>query len=153
TSSQEGLIKLGRGKVDIANSDLFADPNDFNLQSLKDHQIAVVVFALVVNKSDALRNIINLSIPQIQSIYGGAYDKWEQIDPTTADLTLNITIITRPPTSGTRAIFGQYVLQGLDNISGTRTADTSEGVASEVCRTPGAIGYISLFYYYKYQDC
>jgi phosphate transport system substrate-binding protein len=149
SGSKDGLNQIEKGKVDIGTSDIFADPTNKYLQ---DHQVAIVVFALVIHKDKALASITNLSTQQIQSIYGGAFNNWGQVN-SVMTTPPNIIVVSRPPTSGTRATFGMYVLKGVETVSGSQVGDKSDDVAQFVCKTSGAIGYISLFYYYQHNGC
>lgn len=152
SSSTDGLDAAHLGQVDIGTSDLFADPTDPAQSGLQDHQIAIVVFALVIHKEQALSTITNLQTRQIQSIYGGAYQSWHDLNAS-IDPTLKINLVSRPFNSGTRATFDQYVLRGLENVSGSQVGDTNEQIAQYVCHTSDSIGYISLYYYYEHQNC
>src|SRR5205823_734931 len=75
--SSNGLIQVLNNKVDIGTSDAYADPVETDLQ---DHQVAVVVFALVVNSkvTDAI-NLTNLTTDQIQAIYSGSVNNWYEV--------------------------------------------------------------------------
>ena len=53
-----------------------------------------------------------------------------------------MTVITRTASSGTRATFKKWVLNGTDETS-TGTLDTTGAVVAAVKATPGAIGYVT----------
>lgn len=139
--SGQGLKDVAAGAVQIGDSDVFAASklSASAAASLTDHQVAGVIFTLVVN-NDLKGKVGNLTKVQIQGIYTGQYTNWSQLGgPNEA-----ITVVNRPTTSGTRATFKQYVLEGKNEISGnTLTQDNTGAVAQAVSGTPGAIGYVS----------
>lgn len=149
SGSVNGLAQVAKGQIDIGTSDIFADPNQQDQQgrqvTLEDHQIAIVVFALVVN-SDV--GVPGLTTDQIRSIYSGGDINWIQV----GGQNLNIVRISRPATSGTRTAFEKYILGGTETISGPQSliSDTTDIVAQNVKQSPGAIGYVSLYYAKKY---
>ena len=60
---------------------------------------------------------------------------------------MNIVIINRPKSSGTRATFKKYALNGLEEAEGVAlTEDSSGTVRKTIAETPGAIGYLALSY-------
>lgn len=149
--SVNGLSQVAKGKIDIGTSDIFADPNEQDQQghqvTLEDHQVAVVVFVLVVN-NDA--GVSDLTTDQIRSIYSGGDNNWVQV----GGQDRVIVRISRPATSGTLATFEKYILGGTETISGPQslTSDTTDIVAQNVEKTQGAIGYVSLYYAKKYDQ-
>lgn len=140
--SGQGLKDVSAGAVQIGMSDVFADSKltASEAAALTDHQVAAVVFALVVN-NDLNGKVNNLTKDQIKGIYTGQYTNWSQLGgPNEA-----ITVINRPLTSGTRATFKQYVLDGTQEKSGTTlTQDNTGAVAQAITQTPGSIGYVSI---------
>jgi phosphate transport system substrate-binding protein len=136
--SGQGLKDVEAGAVQIGNSDVFASTkaptsNPHLYDNLTDHQVAAVVFTLVVN-NDLKGKVGNLSSQQIQQIFTGQVTNWSQIGGPSE----GITVVIRPTTSGTRATFDKYVMNG--------TAETAGSVAqaAAVAATPGSIGYISI---------
>ncbi len=139
--SGQGLKDVAAGAVQIGMSDVFADAKlaASDAAGLTDHQVAAVVFALVVN-NDLNGKVNNLTSAQIKGIYTGQYTNWSQIGgPNEA-----ITVINRPTTSGTRATFDKFVLNNVPETAGsTLTQDNTGAVAQAVSQTPGSIGYVS----------
>jgi phosphate transport system substrate-binding protein len=131
-----GLASAENGSVQIGDSDIFkkAGQND-----LVDHQVAIVVFTLIVNSK--VTGVTNLTTAQIQGIYSGKITNWKQV----GGPDLNIVVVSRPAASGTRATFQQYVLHGPETIMGpaSLTTDSTGTVATEVQQTSGAIGYVT----------
>lgn len=137
--------------IDIATSDVFADTS---VTQLQDHQVAVVVYALVVNSDVTAVEKPDLSSYQIASIYSGAVNTWSNVNKTWNPKT-PITLVSRPPSSETRTIFEKYILAGTETASGPPqlTDDTTATVTDNICKTSGAIGYVSLYYYYTHIHC
>ncbi|HEU5377342.1 MAG TPA: phosphate ABC transporter substrate-binding protein [Ktedonobacteraceae bacterium] len=131
--SKTGLSQVEAGSVGIGNSDIFAASNQADLV---DHQVSVVIFAVIVN---AKLSITNLTTAQIQGIYAGTYTNWKQVGGPDKP----IVVVSRPASSGTRATFQNYVLGGPEKISGpsSLTNDSTGVVVTNVAQTDGAIGY------------
>jgi phosphate transport system substrate-binding protein len=140
--SGQGLKDVSAGAVQIGMSDLFADAKlpASDAAKLTDHQVAAVVFTLVVN-NDLNGKVNNLTKAQIKGIYTDQYTNWNQLGgPSEA-----ITVVNRPSTSGTRATFKQYVLDNTQESAGTTlTQDNTGAVAQALTQTPGSIGYVSI---------
>lgn len=140
--SGTGLKDVSSGAVNIGLSDVFAQEKDTTppaYGNLVDHQVAAVVFALIVN-NDLKGKVSNLTTDEIKKMYTGQITNWSQIGgPNEA-----ITVINRPAASGTRATFKKYVLGGATETGSELTQDTTGAVATAVSGTPGAIGYVSI---------
>lgn len=132
--SKTGLSQAEAGSVGIGNSDIFADKT--TRADLVDHQVAVVVFGVIVN---AQSGVTNLSTAQVQGIYAGTYTNWKQV----GGPDMKIVVVSRPASSGTRATFQQYILGGPEKASGpaSLTTDSTGTVITNVAQTNGAIGY------------
>ncbi len=135
--SKTGLSAVEGGNVQIGNSDIFRLPTQTDLV---DHQVAVVVFVMVVNPQ--ITGITNLTTTQLQGIYSGTITNWKQV----GGPDMKIVVVSRPASSGTRATFQQYILGGPEKITGPSSlvSDSTGTVATEVKQTAGAIGYITL---------
>ena len=131
-----GLADAENGTVQIGDSDIFSKAGQ---SDLVDHQVAIIVFTLVINKN--VTGVTNLTTDQIKSIYSGKVTNWNQL----GGPNLKITVVSRPTTSGTRATFGQYILAGPETITGPSNliSDSTGTVATEVNQTSGAIGYVT----------
>src|SRR5215467_7026926 len=132
-----GLASAENGSVQIGNSDVFKKPGQ---DDLVDHQVAIVVFTLVINSK--VTGVTNLTTAQIQGIYSGKITNWSQA----GGPNLPIVVISRPTTSGTRATFQKYILGGPETIPGPSSlvTDSTGTVATEVNQTAGAIGYVTI---------
>ena len=140
--SGTGLNQAETGAVNIGNSDVFADPT--KQADLVDHQVAVVAFVIVVNKSVG---ITNLSQQDLYNIYAAPYtsskrvDNWKQL----GGPNLKTVVVVRPTSSGTRKTFDRIVLKGAYE-KGTQAlqVDSTNFVLQTVSQTRGAIGYAAL---------
>jgi phosphate transport system substrate-binding protein len=135
--SKTGLSDVEGGNVQIGDSDIFRLPTQTDLV---DHQVAVVVFVMVVNPQ--VTGVTNLTTAQLQGIYSGTITNWKQV----GGPDMKIVVVSRPASSGTRATFQQYILGGPEKITGPSSlvSDSTGTVATEVKQTAGAIGYITL---------
>ena len=134
-----GLDQMFQGKVDIGDSDVYADPTRYPDPDITDHLVAVAPFAMVVNPDITLAS---LSRDQIVSIYTGQITNWRAV----GGLNEPIKIIARPLSSGTRATFRKYILNGADEVPGViaLSKDSSQDLVAAVSKTPGAIGYLAV---------
>lgn len=132
--SKVGLANVEAGSVGIGNSDVFADKTTQG--DLVDHQVAVVIFAVIINTKVG---VTKLTTDQIKGIYAGTITNWKQV----GGPDMKIVVVSRPASSGTRATFQQYVLGGPEKISGpaSLTTDSTGTVITNVAQTAGAIGY------------
>ncbi len=133
--SRVGITQVAQGGVDIGDSDILAPDQP----SLVDHEVAVVQFDVVVNPASGVKK---LTTAQVQQIFSGKITNFNQVGG--KDQT--ITIINRPRSSGTRAVFVQKIMGGQQPIEGGATQDSSGTVASIVGQTPGAISYLANSY-------
>lgn len=135
--SKTGLANVEAGSVQIGNSDVFASSSQ---SDLVDHQVAVVVFAVIVNSK--VTGVKNLTTEQLKGIYSGATKNWSQV----GGPNLPIVVVSRPSSSGTRATFQQYILAGPEGVSGpsSLTTDSTGTVIQNVAQNDGAIGYAAL---------
>jgi phosphate transport system substrate-binding protein len=140
--SGTGLKDIAAGAVQIGMSDLFASEKLTAAQAatVTDHQVAAVVFTLVTNV-DLANKVSDLSKDQIKQIFNGTITNWSAVGGPSEPITL----ITRPSSSGTRATFTKYVLDGTSEKAGQQlTQETSGALLAAIKGTPGSIGYVSL---------
>jgi phosphate transport system substrate-binding protein len=133
--SRVGITQAAQKAVDLGDSDIPAA----NQPSLVDHQVAVVSFGVVVNPKAGVKN---LTTQQIQDIFSGKMTNFKQAGGTDQA----ITIINRPRSSGTRAVFVQKLMGGKEPTESGLTQDSSGTVATMVAQTPGAISYVAMGY-------
>jgi phosphate transport system substrate-binding protein len=141
--SGTGLTQVSEGQVQIGNSDVFAEEkidDAAKAAELKDHQVAVVAMAAVVNKEVG---VTNLTKQQLVDIFTGKTTNWKDL----GGKDQNIVIINRPSSSGTRATFEKYALgQKTEDLKGSIQEDSSGTVKKLINETPGAIGYLAFSY-------
>lgn len=143
--SGEGLKQVSEGTVDIGNSDVAAEDklDETAAKELVDHQVCVVTMAPIVNKDVAEAGVKSLTKEQLISIFIGKTTNWKDVGGPDEDIVL----VTRPESSGTRATFQKYALDGNEEASNTSMETDDSGVLlTNVKSTNGAIGYVALSY-------
>jgi phosphate transport system substrate-binding protein len=140
--SGTGLKQVSDGAVDIGDSDVFAEEKlDAALASaLKDHKVCTVTMAAVVNKSLGVKN---LTTQQLTDIFTGKVQNWKEV----GGPDKGIMLITRPSSSGTRALFKKWALGGAEEADHSALeTDDSGTLLQTVQDNDGAIGYAALSY-------
>ncbi len=133
--SMTGLTQVAQKGADIGDSDVPANgqPN------LVDHEVAVVSFGVVVNPKAGVKS---LTTAQIRDIFTGKVKNWSAV----GGASQPITIINRPKSSGTRAVFVAKVMGGTQPSESGLTQDSSGTVATMVSQTAGAASYLAMGY-------
>lgn len=143
----------------IAMSD---GPAPAGYQALTGHPVAVIIFAVVVNRSDG---VFNLSVAQLRDIFDGRVTNWRELGG--ADLP--VRIVARVAGSGTRRAFDTTILGGkaepafssyncvtknaVPSSAVTKCEVTDTGTLLErVNAIPGAIGYAQISDAASYQN-
>lgn len=140
--SGTGLKLVSEGSVDIGNSDIFANEklDADKAKELIDHKVCVVGFATVVNPNVKVDNVTK---QQLVDIFTGKITNWKELGGDDQ----KIVIINRPTSSGTRATFKKYALNGQEEAQGIAlTEENSGSIRKAVADTPGAISYLALSY-------
>lgn len=142
--SGTGLKQVADGTVDIGNSDVAAESKLEAKQAgtLVDHKVCVITMAPIVNK-DVAEVVTSLTKQQLIDIFTAKVTNWKDVGgPDEA-----IILVTRPTTSGTRALFAQYALDGADEASNASLeTDDSGTLLQTVAGQKGSIGYVALSY-------
>ena len=142
--SGTGLTQVYQGAITIGDSDVYAEDMLTDVQSNKlvNHNVVVEPFAVVV--SDDVK-LTNLSTKQLQEIFSGKVTNWDEV----GGPNLQIFVVHRPSSSGTRTTFANTIMGGNKNLEDNSigiTADSNGNVETTVKSTPGAIGYLALSY-------
>lgn len=140
--SGTGLSEVSDGTVDIGDSDVFAEEklDADKAKELVDHQVAVIAFAPVVNPG---LGIDDLTKQQLKDIFTGKVTNWKEV----GGPDVPIALVTRPSSSGTRATFQKYALEGAEEVTGSNLETDDSGTLMEtVKKQKGGIGYLALSY-------
>ena len=140
--SGTGLQNVADKTVDIGNSDVFAEEklDASKASALVDHQVCVVGVAAVANPGTGVTNVKK---QQLIDIFTGKIKNWKEV----GGKDQAIVIVNRPKSSGTRALFKQFALDGQEEKVGKAlTEDNSGTLKQTVAQTPGAIAYLAFSY-------
>jgi phosphate transport system substrate-binding protein len=136
--SSTGLSNVDSGTSDIGMSDV-PSCNAKNLKNqLTDNQVAIVIFAVVVNPKSG---VTNLTTAQIQDIFSGKVTNFSAV----GGASVPISVIERKPGSGTRLTFEKTVMKGVAETSTpASTQDSTSLVVAGVSAADGGISYINV---------
>lgn len=136
--SSKGLSDVASGAVDIGDSDVPAsNAKGIDVSTLTDHQVAVVVFAVVVNPKT---KVTALTTQQVQDIFSGKDTNWSQV----GGAPMPITLIERTAGSGTRLSFDKDVMGSTaESASPASTQSSTQLVVSGVAAADGGVSYLS----------
>lgn len=140
--SGEGLKQVADGAIDIGNSDVFAEEklDEEVAKELTDHRVCVITMAPVVN---AELGVEDLTTEQLVDIFTGKTTNWNEVGGPDE----KILLVTRPSSSGTRALFKEWALNGEEEASNEALeTDDSGTLLQTVEQNKGAIGYVALSY-------
>jgi phosphate transport system substrate-binding protein len=144
--SGTGVSEVLAGSIDIGGSDVEASSftDAITANKLVDHQICIIGFAAVIDKSLGIKN---LTTAQLKKVFTDkTITTWNQVDASFPNKP--ITVVVRAAGSGTRVVFDSTALGGtaVRSDSAVVTGSSSGDVESKVNTTPGAIGYLALSY-------
>ena len=148
--SGTGLKQVADGSVNIGNSDV---PAESKLKAdaakgLVDHKVCVVTMAPVINK-DLATKVKSLTKTQLADIFTAKVTNWKDVGGPDEPIVL----ITRPATSGTRALFQEFALGGAKEATNkSLETDDSGTLLQSVKDNKGAIGYVALSYLVNNKD-
>jgi phosphate transport system substrate-binding protein len=135
--SGTGLSQVSQGAVQIGNSDVFAEEK--NITGLVDHKVAVVGMTAAINPKVGIKDIKQ---DDLIKVFTGKITNWKEL----GGPDQKITLVNRPESSGTRAVFNKFALNGATPAEGI-TEDASNTVKKIISETPGSIGYLALSYF------
>lgn len=149
--SGTGLKQVSDGSVDIGSSDVFAEEklDAATAKKLVDHKVCVITMAAIVNNAVS-SSVKSLTKQQLIDVFSGKIKNWKEVGgPDTA-----ILLVTRPDSSGTRALFTKWALDGNKENSGASylETDNSGELLQTVKDNKGAIGYLALSYLVNNKD-
>ncbi len=143
--SATGFKTLADGKIDIALASRLINSSEVRLLGEKQNKIGINFLAA----KDALsvylnpRNpVYNLTMNQLRDIFSGHIDNWSEV----GGLDEKITVVLRPPTSGTFYYFRSHVLDNEPYLQNAATRSTTKAVTQYVYNHRNAIGYGGLAY-------
>ena len=121
--SGEGLKQVADKTVTLGNSDVAAEEklDKDQAKNLVDHQVCVVTMAPIVNKDVGVKD---LTKQQLIDIFTGKTTNWKDVGGPDEDIVL----VTRPTSSGTRATFQKYALDGNEEASNASMETDDSGV-------------------------
>lgn len=148
--SGTGLKQVAEGSVNIGNSDVPAEkklPAE-KAKGLVDHKVCTMTVATIINK-DIADKVKSLTSQQLQDVFTTKVTNWKEVGGPDEPIVL----VTRPTTSGTRALFMELALAGQEEASNkSLETDDSGTLIQSVAQTKGAIGYVALPYLVNNKD-
>lgn len=145
-----GLKQVVEGSVNIGNSDVPAEkklPAE-KAKGLVDHKVCTMTVATIINQ-DIADKVKSLTSQQLQDVFTAKVTNWKEVGGPDEPIVL----VTRPTTSGTRALFTELALAGQEEASNkSLETDDSGTLIQSVAQTKGAIGYVALPYLVNNKD-
>ncbi|MEH7086155.1 phosphate ABC transporter substrate-binding protein [Neobacillus drentensis] len=138
--SGTGLSQVAEGSVQIGNSDVFAEEKEgIPADQLVDHKVAVVGMTAAVNPKVGIKDIKKADLIKV---FTGKITNWKEL----GGADQKIVLVNRPDSSGTRAVFNKFALDGATPAEGI-TEDSSNTVKKIINETDGAVGYLAFSYF------
>lgn len=134
------MSQVSEGSVDIGNSDVYAEEKEgIDAAKLVDHKVAVVGIAAAINPNVGITDI---SKEDLIKVFTGKITNWKDV----GGKDQKIVLVNRPDSSGTRAVFNKFGLDGATPAEGI-TEDSSNTVKKILKETEGAVGYLAFSYF------
>jgi phosphate transport system substrate-binding protein len=137
--SSVGLSNVAAGVSDIGDSDVpVSNAKSIDPSTVTDHQVAVVVFAVIVNPQ---AGVTALTTAQVQDIFSGTVTNWKDV----GGKDIPITLIERKTGSGTRLSFEKIMMGGkAESKTPASTQDSTQLVLQGVAGAPGGVSYVGV---------
>lgn len=141
SDSEDGIDKLLKGKIDIANSSRPLTFHDRNLArqngiELAEYRIAIDALVVVVNKNN---NIDSIGLDDLEKIYSGKITNWKDIN----GFDKPVFLITREEGSGTNEVVKNRILGGETITMSINTIKSNNEILALVSNHEGAISCIN----------
>ncbi|HEX9171932.1 MAG TPA: phosphate ABC transporter substrate-binding protein PstS, partial [Telluria sp.] len=161
--SGAGIKQIKAGTVDFGASDMPLTAQDLNTSGLVQFPAIMGGVVPVVNLPGITPGQIKLTGPVLADIYLGKITKWNApaiaaLNPGVALPAQDITVVHRADSSGTSFLFTDYLSKNSPDFKAKIGAGTAvkwavgvggkgnEGVAANVQRMRGAVGYVEWAY-------
>ena len=137
--SGTGLTNVAGGTSDIGDSDVpVTNAKAIDPSTVTDHQVAIVVFAVIVNPKTG---ITNLTSQQVKDIFSGKVTNWSDV----GGANVPVSLIERKPGSGTRVSFDKDVMAGTaESATPASTQDSTSLVLQGVQGADGGTSYVNV---------
>lgn len=143
--SGTGIRALIEGEVDLSSASRTLRPEEVRQLLERRGSLGLSILAA----KDALsvylhpdNPVRDLRLGQLKEIFAGRIRNWKDL----GGVDMPITVISRPPNSGTFLFFEEHVLDGEPYSDDAITVPTTAAVIRQVRERPGAIGYGGLAY-------
>lgn len=137
--SSVGLSNVAAGTSDIGDSDVpVSNAKSIDPTTVTDHQVAIVVFGVIVNPGTG---VTALTTSQIQDIFSGKVTNWSSV----GGKNVPVTLIERKPGSGTRLSFDKIIMGTQQEAANpASTQDSTQLVLQGVAGAAGGVSYINV---------
>ncbi|MBP2020130.1 phosphate transport system substrate-binding protein [Symbiobacterium terraclitae] len=137
--SYNGLAQVAAGAVEIGNSDVAATGD--LARELVEHKVAIAPFVIIAHPENP---VTGLTTEQLARMLRGEITNWREV----GGPDLEVMVVSRQQSSGSRATIVEKVLGGEGDISPQALVQDSNGkVVATVQYTPGAVGYVDAAYF------
>ncbi|MBV8161275.1 MAG: substrate-binding domain-containing protein [Acidimicrobiia bacterium] len=137
--SSAGLSNVNGGASDIGMSDVPSSAaKGVDQANLQDHQVAIVIFAVVVSDDSG---VTDLTTKQVQDVFSGKITNWAEV----GGHPENIALYERKPGSGTRFTFDKCVMGDVaQSTSPAAQEDSTQLVIQAIQKSAGAVSYVNV---------
>lgn len=143
--SASGIQALIRGEIDICAASRPLQAKEIKQLSENYRSVGVVfriakdALSVYLNKKNPVRD---LTMKQLKQIFSGEITNWKAVGGTDHP----ITVLIRPPNSGTYLYFKRHVLEGREYTNRAITIPTTAKIVETVAADQFAIGYGGIAY-------